>query len=103
MIGQYLSNTNEKATVSILQNILELNKPQNKCKNMQQVCEHKMLASNPVIKSIKYNKVAIIVKSTVTKQNNHTQMVVAPASDRTAQIRGHLVPDPTGHARSSDS
>ena len=26
MIGQYLSNTNEKATVSILQNILELNK-----------------------------------------------------------------------------
>ena len=24
--GQYLSNTNEKATVSILQNILELNK-----------------------------------------------------------------------------
>ena len=28
MIGQYLSNTNEKATVSILQNILELNKAQ---------------------------------------------------------------------------
>jgi hypothetical protein len=26
MIGQYLSNTNEKATVPILQNILELNK-----------------------------------------------------------------------------
>jgi hypothetical protein len=26
MIGQYLSNTNEKYTVSILQNILELNK-----------------------------------------------------------------------------
>jgi len=26
MIGQYLSNTNEKAIVSILQNILELNK-----------------------------------------------------------------------------
>jgi hypothetical protein len=26
MIGQYLSNTNERATVSILQNILELNK-----------------------------------------------------------------------------
>jgi hypothetical protein len=26
MIGQYLSNTNEKAKVSILQNILELNK-----------------------------------------------------------------------------
>jgi len=26
MIEQYLSNTNEKATVSILQNILELNK-----------------------------------------------------------------------------
>jgi hypothetical protein len=26
MIGQYLSNTNEKTTVSILQNILELNK-----------------------------------------------------------------------------
>jgi len=26
MIGQYLSNTNKKATVSILQNILELNK-----------------------------------------------------------------------------
>jgi len=26
MIGQYLSNTNEKATVFILQNILELNK-----------------------------------------------------------------------------
>jgi hypothetical protein len=26
MIGQYLSNTNEKATASILQNILELNK-----------------------------------------------------------------------------
>ena len=26
MIGQYLSDTNEKATVSILQNILELNK-----------------------------------------------------------------------------
>jgi len=26
MIGQYLSNTNEKATVLILQNILELNK-----------------------------------------------------------------------------
>jgi len=30
MIGQYLSNTNEKATVSILQNILELNKVQEK-------------------------------------------------------------------------
>jgi len=29
MIGQYLSNTNEKATVSILQNILELNKALN--------------------------------------------------------------------------
>ena len=28
MIGQYLSNTNEIATVSILQNILELNKAQ---------------------------------------------------------------------------
>jgi len=28
MIGQYLSNTNERATVSILQNILELNKAQ---------------------------------------------------------------------------
>ena len=28
MIGQYLSNTNEKATVSILQNILELKKAQ---------------------------------------------------------------------------
>ena len=26
MIGQYLSNTNKRATVSILQNILELNK-----------------------------------------------------------------------------
>jgi len=26
MIGQYLSNTNERATVSVLQNILELNK-----------------------------------------------------------------------------
>ena len=26
MIGQYLSNTNERTTVSILQNILELNK-----------------------------------------------------------------------------
>jgi len=26
MIGQYLLNTNEKATLSILQNILELNK-----------------------------------------------------------------------------
>ena len=26
MIGQYLSNTNERAIVSILQNILELNK-----------------------------------------------------------------------------
>jgi len=26
MIGQYLSNTNERATVSILENILELNK-----------------------------------------------------------------------------
>ena len=26
MIGQYLLNTNERATVSILQNILELNK-----------------------------------------------------------------------------
>jgi len=26
MIRQYLSNTNERATVSILQNILELNK-----------------------------------------------------------------------------
>jgi len=26
MIEQYLSNTNERATVSILQNILELNK-----------------------------------------------------------------------------
>ena len=26
MIGQYLSNTNEKVTVSILQNILKLNK-----------------------------------------------------------------------------
>ena len=25
MIGQYLSNTNERATVSILQNILKLN------------------------------------------------------------------------------
>ena len=29
MIGQYLSNTNEKATVSILQNILELNEAPN--------------------------------------------------------------------------
>jgi len=28
MIGQYLSNTNESATVSILQNFLELNKAQ---------------------------------------------------------------------------
>jgi hypothetical protein len=26
MIGQFLSNTNESATVSILQNLLELNK-----------------------------------------------------------------------------
>jgi len=31
MIGQYLSNTNERATVSILQNILELNKASFSC------------------------------------------------------------------------
>ena len=37
MIGQYLSNTNEKATVSILQNILELNKaPVEKVRHMGQ-------------------------------------------------------------------
>jgi hypothetical protein len=34
MIGQYLSNTNERATVSILQNILELNKGPSECENV---------------------------------------------------------------------
>jgi len=31
MIGQYLSNTNENATVPVLQKILELNKAQIVC------------------------------------------------------------------------
>jgi len=39
MIGQYLSNTNERATVSILQNILELNKAQI---NIQYVINHEV-------------------------------------------------------------
>jgi len=36
MIRQYLSNTNKKATLSILQNILKLNKAQNQMRAQQQ-------------------------------------------------------------------
>jgi len=42
MIGQYLSNTNESATVPILQNLLELNKVQ-KLKTFQDFLSHWIL------------------------------------------------------------
>ena len=43
MVGQYLSNTDERATVSILQNILELNKALLEVNKAHVRCAHAQL------------------------------------------------------------